>query len=98
MKVTVIYSDDNGVRTSGSKEIKLEVLKNPVSITASVDYANAVDGGHIAYGTKLANVELTGSAICNGETVTGTFLPGRAGYRPPGANNGKAMYKVLFTP
>ena len=98
MKVSVTYTDDNGAPTTGSKEIKLEVLKNPVTITASADYTNAVGGKYIAYGTALSDVELTGTATSNGETVTGTFTWAQPDTVPLGANNGDALYMVLFTP
>ena len=98
VKVSVTYTDDNGAPTTGSKEIKLEVLKNPVTITASADYTNAVGGKYIAYGTALSDVELTGTATSNGETVTGTFTWAQPDTVPLGANNGDVLYKVLFTP
>ena len=99
VKMTVTYTDDSGVPTSDSKGVTLTVLKNPVTITAEVDYTDAVGGKYVPYGTALSDVTLTGKAVnAEGNEVLGTFAWADGTIVPLGANNGTEMYKVVFTP
>ncbi|MDD6678403.1 MAG: InlB B-repeat-containing protein [Firmicutes bacterium] len=96
LKITVSFTDDSGATTSDSKEMELTVLKNPVTISAEPVYT--VGGSYIPYGTSLSDVELTGTATCNGETVTGSFAWEETNLVARSANNGLEVYKVVFTP
>lgn len=96
LKVTVTFTDDNGEKTSESKDIDLQVMKNPVTISAEPVYT--LGGKYIPYGTRLANVGLTGTAASNGTTVSGSFEWDDTTVVPVSANNGQKVYKVLFTP
>ena len=102
LTVTVTLTDDNGevLATASREGVTLEVLKKSVTITAEVDYTDAVDGKYIAYGTALSGVKLTNMTAvdANGNEVTGTFAWAEPDTVPLGSDNGTAKYKVVFTP
>ena len=96
VKVIVSFTDDDGNLTAGSKNVALTVEKNPVTITASVTYPSG--SRFIPYGTSLADVALTGTATSGGEAVKGSFAWADDTVVPVNADNGQAIYQVLFTP
>ncbi|MGN0972662.1 MAG: InlB B-repeat-containing protein, partial [Aristaeellaceae bacterium] len=97
VKVTVTYTDDDGKTIVRSKNVALKVAKNPVTITADVVYP--IGGSYIAYGTRLEDVALTGCTAVSGDTaVEGSFAWADADVVPLAADNGRAIYRVVFTP
>ncbi|MGM9603445.1 MAG: InlB B-repeat-containing protein [Faecousia sp.] len=98
LQVTVTFTDDNSAVTFDSKEVELTVLKNPVTISAQPVYT--LGGKYVPYGTILSNVDLTGTATSDGETIPGKFewLESEADTVVTSANNDQEVYKVLFTP
>lgn len=97
VQVTVTFTEDNGNTVSDSKTVELKVLKTPVTITASVVYPT--DREYMPYGTALYDMQLGACTALSGETeVEGTFAWADPSVVPLGANNGEALYKVVFTP
>ena len=95
-KVTVTFNADDGSVISRSKSVTLRVEKNPVTIDVAPEYT--VGGKYIEYNTSLANVKLTGTATSEGANVQGSFAWADGAIVPVSADNGKAIYRVVFTP
>ena len=97
VKVTVTFTDDNGNVITRNKDVALRVEKNPVTISAEVSYP--IDGKYVAYGTALQDVKLANTAAVSGsENVAGQFQWEDGTIVPVAADNGKLLYKLLFTP
>ena len=96
--VTVTFTDDEGNVTTESKPVTLRANKRAVTIS-SVEPVYTVDGKYIPYGTKFANVALSGTAIdSDGDLVAGDFEWVNPDEIPSSVNNGNAVYKVVFKP
>ena len=96
VKATVTFTDDDGNISAKSKKVALKVEKNPVTISADVRYPSGRKS--VPYGTRLADVELTGKATSDGKTVKGSFTWEDDTIVPLSADNGSEIYKVVFTP
>ena len=96
VKITVTFTGDDGTTIVRSKNIALQVEKNPVTITADVVYP--IGGSYIAYGTSLKDVALTGTATFEGAAVKGSFAWADDTIVPLSTDNGREIYKVVFTP